>query len=236
VTDWLLSDILRCDGAIRNGASNYYPAVCAHIPHFRGRNCGTHVSLNFSPALEPWQLVLGMCGRFHALFVTRSCVRVCAECLRTQPRSCHRYSANPSPEPTHPPQHRNPTDPSVLCRGLLLESHRMKIPLASSRVDLVAENAYWSLPHLSVHIATSPTSAASREHFTDFRRSVSGTDWAGNRTDSLSGLGCACNPPPSVTLDVTWETGGEIGKKTVSGSVCPTTIQCVYWQARCPKT
>jgi hypothetical protein len=46
--------------------------------------------------------------------------------------------------------------------------------------------------------------------------------------NSLSGLGCVCSPPLSVTLDVTWETRGQIGRKAVGNSFGPVTVGCAY--------
>jgi hypothetical protein len=44
--------------------------------------------------------------------------------------------------------------------------------------------------------------------------------------NSQSGLSCPCNSSPSVTLDVTWEVGGQIAKQTVNSSFGPTTLMC----------
>jgi hypothetical protein len=42
--------------------------------------------------------------------------------------------------------------------------------------------------------------------------------------NSQTGLGCTCSPAPTVTLNVTWATGGE----SVTESFGPTTLECSF--------
>ena len=47
--------------------------------------------------------------------------------------------------------------------------------------------------------------------------------------NSASGLGCICSTSSvSVMLDVTWETGKQLDKKTISASFGPATVSCVF--------